>query len=134
MDWFIVLTLVSLILCLSACLFHFYRIVSLGKPNDYSEPAGKVGPAVFYSFTAGMSPKKKESAYLHLPTYTAGILYHGGTFLSILLFTGFLFGIDLGHFIKIFFSILLSISGISGFGILIKRVIKKKIKLNNKSR
>ena len=86
MNWYHYLTLASLGVCMAASLVHLIRLIRLGKPIDYAPAAGKTGPAIQYSFTGAMSPSKKESAFLHLPTYTAGILYHLGTFLSILLF------------------------------------------------
>jgi len=129
MSWYIILTIISFLICLSACLYHFIKIIRLGKPNDFSEPVGNVSCAIAYSFTAGMSPKKKESAYLHLPTYTAGIIYHLGTFLSIALFFIFLADINLSLAINVVSSILLFISGCCGIGILIKRIVKKEFKL-----
>jgi len=128
MDWYISLTLVSLAICLITCLYHVYRIISLGKPNDFSEARGNVGSAVAYSFTGGMSPKKKESAYLHLPTYTAGMIYHLGTFLSIALFCLILSGVQLNSTLTLIISAFLIISGLSGIGILIKRILKKQLR------
>lgn len=86
MTWYEWIALCALGISLGTLLFHLIRLVRLGKPIDTAPPAGKVRPAVFYSMTGAMSPAKKESAYLHLPTYIAGILYHLGTFLSFLLF------------------------------------------------
>lgn len=129
MEWYIVLTIISLLFCLTGCVLHIYRIIHLGTPVDYSEPIGKPGSAILYSFTGGMSPVKKESAFLHLPTYTAGILYHMGTFLSIALLVIFLFGIILGNILSLLCSIFLIISCICGIGILIKRIFKKDLKL-----
>jgi len=128
MSWYIALTLVSFLICLTACVYHAYRIIALGKPNDFSEPIGNVGPAVAYSFTGGMSPKKKESAFMHLPTYTAGILYHLGTFLSVALFFCFLFKMSFGGTLTYILSGFLILSGLCGIGILIKRLVKKELR------
>jgi len=92
---------------------------------DYSSPAGKIIPSIQYSFTGAMNPVKKESAFLHLPTYFAGIIYHLGTFLSILMF--FFIWSDLPLPDILIYSIVpfLLISFSCGIGILIKRLLKK---------
>ena len=74
-----------------------------------------------------MSPAKKESAYLHLPTYTAGIIYHLGTFLSIFLFFIFLLKIEFDTITNYILIGFLVFSGISGLGILIKRISKREL-------
>jgi nitrate reductase gamma subunit len=75
-----------------------------------------------------MNPSKKESAFLHLPTYTAGVLYHLGTFLSILLFFVFLTHASLSGTIAILLSGFLIITGACGIGILVKRMITKELR------
>jgi hypothetical protein len=126
-SWYIILTIVSFAICLSSCLYHLYKLISLGKPKDFSDSIGNIGSAVVYSFTGGMSPKKKESAFLHLPTYTAGIIYHIGTFVSIALFFIFLFDVNFSVQINMLLAILLTISGLCGIGIFIKRMVKKEL-------
>jgi hypothetical protein len=128
MKWYVILVLVSFSICLLSCIYHFFKIIRLGKPVDFSEPIGDVGSAVAYSFTGGMSPNKKESAYLHKPTYTAGLIYHAGTFLSIALFFCFLFNIYFSEIIDTILSGFLVISGLCGIGIFIKRLAKKELK------
>ena len=128
MEWFHILALVSLSLCLVSCAFHLIRLIRLGKPDDLAENAGNSPAAVYYSFTGGMSPTKKESAYLHLPTYVAGLVYHLGTFLSIALF--FLFWIVPGieGVIQVILIGFMSISAFCGIGIFIKRIYKKELR------
>ena len=128
MNWYIVLTYFSLAICLGSCLYHLIRLINLGNPTDYSHKIGNIGAATRYSFTGAMSPVKKESAYLHLPTYTAGLLYHIGTFLSIFLFCLFLFKIVPQGWLQWGIIGFLMLTGLSGLGILIKRMIKKELK------
>lgn len=128
MAWYLVLTYFSLFICLSSCIYHFIRIIRLGKPEDFSKPSGDLKVAIIYSYTGAMSPTKKESAYLHLPTYTAGIIYHLGTFLSIFLFVLILFNIAFPEIIKWGISLFLFLSFLSGMGILLKRFFKKELK------
>ncbi|MFC2134800.1 hypothetical protein ACFLTH_09300 [Bacteroidota bacterium] len=115
-------------ICFISCSYHFFRILSLGLPKDYSKPLGKVGPAIAYSLTTAMSPLKKETAYLHFPTYTAGIIFHLGTFLSFawLIISFFEFGLP--QWMVYASSLFLVVSAICGISILIKRLTKASLK------
>ena len=72
--------------CLCGLFVHFIRIVRLGKPNDMSEKSGDTTKGIVYANTTAMLPQNKESAYLHIPGYAAGMLFHIGTFLCLLTF------------------------------------------------
>jgi nitrate reductase gamma subunit len=128
MNWSQWLAIIALAICLGNCLYHFYRIISLGNPPEYARRAGHIGKAVRYSFTGAMSPKVKESAYLHMPTYLAGIIYHIGTFLSIILFFLFLGNMTFTGWIQIIIIVILAIATLSGAGILIKRISHNELK------
>jgi hypothetical protein len=128
MNSYMLFALGSLAICLFTCFYHFIRIVRLGKPSDFSKPLGETGPAVRYALTRAMDPRKKESAFLHLPTYTAGILYHLGTFLSIFLFVFFLFKLEPQGILRLLIICFLVVSGVSGLAILIKRILKKELR------
>jgi nitrate reductase gamma subunit len=118
----------SLIICLISLGYHLFRLISFGKPKDYSKPLGNAADAVCYAYIGAMDPAKKESAFLHLPTYTAGILYHLGTFLSCFLFILLLMKIVLFGWIIWMIAGFLIITGFSGLAILIKRIIKKELR------
>ena len=124
MNWFHWISLAALAYCLLALLYHIAKLIKLGSPKDYARAAGSVGDGIRYSFTGAMSPKKKESAYLHLPTYTAGLFYHGGTFLAILIFIISFFRVEYPDWLVYVFAGILLVSSISGYGILIKRLSK----------
>ena len=128
MTWYYWLALASLAICVGSLLFHTIRLIKLGKPKDYSNPIGKPSAAIPYSFTGAMSPTKKESAYLHMPTYTAGILYHLGTFLSIFIFLIMLLQIPITGLASWIIFGFLMITGVSGLGILIKRMVKPQMR------
>ena len=123
MHWYQWMALVALGFCVITCLFYFLRLIRLGKPQDLSKPAAKTGPGILFAFTGAMSPARKESALLHLPTYTAGIFYHLGTFLSIFLFFFIISGAYPSGYLALLIMILLSLSSLSGISILIKRLI-----------
>lgn len=128
MEWYQWLALASLAVCTGSLLFHFIRLIRLGNPVDYSDRLGSPASAMTYAFAGSMSPSKKESAFLHLPTYTAGIFYHLGTFLSIFIFLAFLLSFTFEGWLVWAFSICLAISGISGFGIFVKRIVKSQMR------
>ncbi len=128
MHWYQWFALSALTICLANCLFHFFRLIRLGNPKDYARPKADPSTAIRYSFTGAMNPGKKESAFLHLPTYTAGIIYHLGTFLSIFLFLVFLTGFHFEGIAALICGYSLIISFIAGTGILIKRIVKKELR------
>jgi len=114
--------------CLLSCLYHFFRIIGGGVPNDNARAKGRIRPAVAYSFTKGMSPKKKETAFMHLPTYTAGILFHLGTFLGFAWLILIFLSVSLFPWIHYVSAAFLAVSGLTGLGILIKRMFNKNMK------
>lgn len=112
--------------CFIACMYLFLRVMLASKIKQNSRQLGNPFPAIVYSFTGAMSPVKKETAFLHLPTYTAGILFHSGTFVSFLLLGFLFFGVPLRY--STIFSGFLAVTSISGFSILIKRIWLKKMR------
>ncbi|HDZ40775.1 MAG TPA: hypothetical protein ENH59_03735 [Bacteroidetes bacterium] len=128
MHWYRILSLAALVICLGSCLFHLIRLLRYGAPKDYSHKLGNTGTAIRYSFTGAMKPSKKESAYLHLPTYTAGLLYHAGTFLAIILFFLQLTGVALSPVWEYICSAVLLSGALSGTGILFKRMTSGKMR------
>ncbi|MBN1386809.1 MAG: hypothetical protein JW965_00070 [Bacteroidales bacterium] len=128
MQWYILISLGALAICLLSCLYHFFRLVRYGAPKDFSHKLGNTGAAIKYSFTGAMSPLKKESAYLHLPTYSAGMFYHIGTFLTIIVFLLQLTVIRFPVVLTYIFAFILILSAISGTGILIKRIVVRRLR------
>jgi hypothetical protein len=128
MDIYRIFSLIALVICCISLAFHLIRLIRLGSPKDYSFRRGNLKSAVAYSFTGAMNPLEKESAYLHWPTYTAGILYHIGTFVSIIIFFLLLFNISITGALLWGLLCLLSASSISGLGIFIKRIALKKLR------
>lgn len=80
------LAIAAAIVCVFSLLTFFLKIVRLGAPKDLSEKSGNTSKGIAYSNTTAMLPQNKESAYLHIPGYAAGMLFHIGTFVSLLLF------------------------------------------------
>ncbi|MEA3476710.1 MAG: hypothetical protein U9R60_00900 [Bacteroidota bacterium] len=118
----------ALMTCLASCLYHFFRVVRKGAPTDHAKAKGGIAAAVKYSFTRGMSPAKKETAFLHLPTYAAGIVFHMGTFLSLFLLILIFFNVDVNLWIACACVAFLILSCVAGIGILVKRISSKKMR------
>ncbi|HPX59017.1 MAG TPA: hypothetical protein PLL02_01135 [Bacteroidales bacterium] len=128
MLWHHWLTIGAFLVCIIALMAHFIRLIYLGKPKDYSRKSGNVTKAVAYSATVAMIDHK-ESAYLHIPTYFAGMVYHIGTFVSFLLllffFINMILQITLPQWVVWVLIAGLSLSALCGFSLLIKRAVSK---------
>jgi hypothetical protein len=73
-------------------------VQSLAQPRvpDPSQPKGSVLGGVYYAFTGGMLPWKKESVRLHWFSYVRGVLFHLGIFTGIVVLLLSLF-VDIGN-------------------------------------
>ncbi len=132
MSWYHWITLSALAICLVSLSFHCIRLIRLGRPKDRSRKSGRIAPAVIYSFTSAMSPANKESAFLHLPTYTAGIIYHIATFVSLVVFVPVFLDVSLPELLSYPLAFIAFAGSVSGWAILIKRISDKKLrKLSN---
>lgn len=132
MEWYQWLSIAALAYCTLAFIYRFIRLITMGVPKDLSQKSGNVANAVIYAYTAAMSPNNKESAYLHLPTFTLGIFFHLGTFLAIgiffwLIIDSFL-GIGTPQIITHLLCAACLITSLCGFAILIKRGAKKELR------
>lgn len=118
--------------CLCGLLVHFIRIVRLGKPNDMSEKSGDTTKGIVYANTTAMLPQNKESAYLHLPGYAAGMLFHIGIFTSFLVFLLSFFPffnrwIEVST-LRLIIAAVLAVTCLSGYILLFRRVLSKDLK------
>lgn len=129
MIWYQWFALASAAIGLAGCAWFLYRLLSLGNVKDSSVKAGSTKMGIAYAFTGAMSPARKESAFLHLPTYVAGILYHLGTFLSLALFVVIFGGTFPEGIYALVLAVFLTVCGLSGLSILAKRIIKKELRL-----
>ncbi|MCX6285428.1 MAG: hypothetical protein NTW31_14510 [Bacteroidetes bacterium] len=125
MTWYTLFFVIALLVCMASLSFHLVLLIKAGNPPDYATPSGSIPAGIQYSFTGAMSPVKKESAFLHLPTYTAGIIYHLGTFLSVFLI--FILWADVIFPPALLWGLAsyLLVSALCGISILVKRIIKK---------
>lgn len=128
MEWYKLFALAAMAICFASLLYHLFRVISLGEPRDFSKATGNPKAAMPYAFIGVMSPTKKESAFLHLPTYVAGLIYHLGTFLALAIFFIILLNYNLPTPISWLLAGTFVVSGICGFGILIKRITKSQLR------
>jgi hypothetical protein len=112
---------------ISALRFLFAVIFKKGVA-DPSRAKGNIVSAIAYSYTSAMSPVKKESAYLHLPTYAAGMIFHIGTFLSFIWLIILVFNIQTNDILIYFSAAFIALASICGISILIKRILKKELR------
>lgn len=133
-EW---IALLATLICLFTFLSRFFGLVKMGAPKDLSTKSGDLKGAMKYSFINAMSPAKKESAFLHLPTYIAGIIYHIGTFLTLLIFVlsmlVAIFDIEVSagcvpSLISNVVAAVLLITSMSGVVILVKRILSKELR------
>ena len=120
--------------CIVSLLVHFVKIVRLGAPNDKSEPSGSVKEGVLYANTRAMMPDQKESAYLHIPSYAVGMLFHIGLFCSLLFFVLSFFPffnnwIECGCNGHLILAIPPAIGTICGFILFFRRLFSKDLKV-----
>jgi len=133
MNYFIYVSYIALLFCLTACFIQFFRLIKLGVPKDLSEKSGDVRAGIIYANIGAMAPMQKESAYKHLPTYTAGILFHIGSFIALFCFLLLIFDAVWGFFfqctlLSLFIAGCLLISSFCGIGLIVKRLISKKLR------
>jgi len=138
MNYFVYVSYIAFLFCVVTCFLHFLKLVKLGAPKDLSEKAGSVISGVIYANTGAMSPLQKECAYKHLPKYTAGILFHIGSFIAILCFFLLFFDIITNDSVSFFFfshtllsliiALILWIGSLFGLIMIIERIFSKKLR------
>ena len=118
---------------LAFVLFHLIyktlRVLSDKRDRIYAEPLGDANKASLYSLTFGMSPFKKETAYLHWPTYIAGIGFHASTFLGFAWLILHLIQVTLPQWINYTSIAIFVLGALFGAGILVKRLVQKKMRM-----
>ncbi len=114
-----------LVAALAAAIARFalarLRIGSARRPL-FAAPRGSPAAGVRYAFTTAFLPGAKESASRHLPSYTAGLVYHGALFFMLALLVLSLLLPALPDAAGAAAAVLLSLGLISGIALLMKRM------------
>lgn len=113
---------------LAVSTFILGQVVRAAKTYDFAAPKGKLLTGVLYSLTGAMSPFKKESAYLHLPAYTMGVLYHLGIFFSFFWLLLHFFKVATPPPVKYGSASALLVATLCGIIILIKRILNPQLR------
>jgi len=114
---------VSFIVCLASLTILVVRTFSFGKRPLRAGPRGSAAGGIAYAFGAGMMPWEKESARKHIPTYTAGILYHAGIFASFFALLAVIIPFEIGELWQAALHIFLAAGFAAGTFLLAKRML-----------
>ena len=117
------LVVASAALCLVSLAWQIIRTLIFGRRRDPSVPAGSAAAGVLYAFGPGMAPWAKESARAHLPTWTAGVLYHLGAFAAFVLLAVLTAGLYPNERIILIWRIVLALGLAAGLGLFAKRLV-----------
>lgn len=117
------LVLASAAVCLLALVWQIFRTLRYRRLGDPSVPAGSAAAGVFYAFGPGMAPWAKESARAHLPTWTAGVLYHMAVFAAFFMLGLSIIGHPLPPGLEIGIRLVLTAGLVAGLGLFAKRLV-----------
>ena len=121
----VILSALFALVALSALLL---KTLSFGRRPFYSRPSGSALSGVIYAMGPGMMPWEKESARLHLPTYTAGVLYHAGIFAGLLFLFCDVFSLTLARGLLLVLRAVLVVGAACGLSLLGKRLFSAKLR------
>ncbi len=113
---------------LGALLAQRRWVKGFGRRTLFSVQAGDPRQGVRYAFTAGMAPRAKESVQEHLPSYVAGLAFHGGLLGALGLLAAALGGLVLPPWLLHVAQILVALGLAGGLGLLAKRVLKAELR------
>lgn len=99
-----------------------------GSRTLHAAPAGDPAAGVRYAFTGAMRPEAKESVREHLPSYLAGLAYHGGIFTALGLLGLALGGWMLSGWAQAASQVLLALGTLGGVTLLLKRLLKSELR------
>lgn len=123
-----VIAFVSLMFFIGGVIYHYLSTKKLKFPNDYARPKGSWKVGVFYSFTIGMLPWKKESTRRHWIAYLRGVMFHIG------IFTG-LFALIVSPFFKemnktflLAVALLTGLGALMGYAGIVMRLVERNLR------
>jgi len=99
-----------------------FRTRAWGRRALHAPPAGDAAAGARYAFTKGMLPQAKESVRTHLPSYAAGLVFHGGVFASFGLLAASLAGFEPGSALLRLGGAAAGVGALAGLGLLGKRI------------
>ncbi len=122
------IALISLIFFIGGVVYHYLSTKKLRFPADYARPKGSWKVGVFYSFTTGMLPWKKESTRRHWVAYLRGVLFHIGIFAGLFaLIISLLFN-EVNHNLMLVIAVLTGFGALMGYAGIIMRIAEKNLR------
>ena len=120
--------LFSMLFAIVGLAIRVARLLSHPVIYDPSPPKASARKGIFYAFTLGMLPWKKESARLHPLVYLRGVLFHIGIFTFVVLLFVSLF-VNLSHLSgRLAFSPFLGLGLIAGVTALVARFTDRNLR------
>ena len=104
------------------------RTLAFGRMPLKARARGAAGKGIIYAFGQGMMPWAKESASGHLPTFFAGIIYHGAIFISLLYLFFCIFSWTLPRFLLMTVQVIALGGLLAGLGLLVKRLLRPELR------
>jgi nitrate reductase gamma subunit len=124
----LIILLFSLLFAVIGLAVRIVQLLAHPVVKDPSRPKASAMKGVFYAFTIGMLPWKKESARLHPLVYIRGVLFHIGILTFIILLFVSLF-IDIRHLSgSMAFSPFLGLGFIAGAAALVARFTDRNLR------
>lgn len=109
-------------------LFLRARTRVYGQRTLHAAPAGDPKAGIRYAFTGAMAPQAKESVREHLPSYLAGLAFHGGLLTALILLVTTLAGASLARPLAGLARGLLVAGLLGGLALLLKRALKSELR------
>lgn len=123
-----IILILSFLYCIGALLYLFIKAEPFSYHHSYSKSRGSAYKGIIYALSKSMLPWEKESALKHILSYTAGVIFHLGIFVSSGYLFITLFQHQLNDSIRIALQSLITISLITGVSLLVKRLLLKKMR------
>ena len=124
----LIILLFSLLFAVVGLAIRVARLLAHPAIKDPSPPKASARKGIFYAFTLGMLPWKKESARLHPLVYLRGVLFHIGIFTFVVLLFVSLF-VNLSHLSgRLAFSPFLGLGLIAGVTALVARFTDRNLR------
>jgi len=124
----LIILLFSLLFAVIGLAVRIVQLLAHPVVKDPSRPKASAMKGVFYAFTIGMLPWKKESARLHPLVYLRGVLFHIGIFTFVVLLFVSLF-VNLSHLSgRLAFSPFLGLGFIAGAAALVARFTDRNLR------
>jgi hypothetical protein len=106
-----------------ALLAELVSTLAFGRRRLFARAAAEASAGVVYAFGPGLLPGAKESVQRHLPTFFAGIAYHGGIFSAFALLFLSLMPDAVPASVSAALALVAAVGAVAGLGLLGRRAL-----------